>query len=146
MSPDLPLYGRITINAARTSLGRADVATMMIRAMEQVRKTRKTDEVMIQIEMSLVKLPDSTTFDRAALIENQLAAATIVDDNAESPFPGITVGRVAECMASPEYEAFAAICEPANRIGLTQDDLDRIAAPYIEKYFDCSHHFPKWID
>ena len=145
MNPDTPLFGRITIGSNRTSLGRSAISTLMIRAMEQIRKARHRDDLVIQIEISPARLPDSTTFDRQALLELQVAEQTVVDPSSESPFPGITVGEVADAMSSPEYEAYAEICDPVKRQGLGQATLEKIQADYVSKFPMCAMHFPRWI-
>lgn len=145
MSPDTPLFGRLTLGSNRINLGRGGMSVLLIRASEQVQKHRIGDDTVIQIEMCRNKLMDSTTFDRAAVVEQQLAGNIITDHNEESPFPGITIGRVADVMMTPEYVAYEAICEPEKRMGLSQPDIDRITQEYHAIAKDCFPHFPKWI-
>lgn len=146
MSPDTPMFGRITIGANRTSLGRAGTTTLLIRVAEQLRKVRPSDDTVVQIELSRNLLPDSTTFDKLSRAEAQFAERVIADPTTASPFPGITVGRVAEVMATPEYEAFEAICEPEKRMSMTLEEIREITAAYSEVAFDCITHFPKWVE
>lgn len=146
MSPDSPLFGRITIGSARKSLGHAALSLLMIRAAEEIRRAKHRDDLLITLEFSPSKLPDSTVFDRASVIEQQVASHCITDLSAESPFPGITVGRVAAVMMTPEYAAYEALCEPDRRQGLTTPEIERIMADYFAVAPDCYQHFPKWID
>lgn len=146
MSPETPLFGRLTLGSNRISLGRAGFATLFLRATGELHKHRVGDDVVIQIEMSRNKLPDSTTFDKASIIEHSIAAQILTDQNAESPFPGITVGRVTEAMSSESYMAYAAICDPLMRIGMTSEHMQRIAFAYQSEFGDCAPYFPKWID
>lgn len=147
MSPDTPLFGRITLGTNRVSLGRGGTTLLFVRALEQIRKLRVGDEAVIQIELSRAPLPDASTFDRAARMEQMLAERLINDPDAPSPWPGITVGTVTLAMSSPEYEAYNAIAsDPAKRIGLSQDEIQTIIDRYAAVFPDCISHFPKWID
>lgn len=145
MSPDSKLYGRLTVGANRSSLGHAPLNVLLVRASQEIQKAKHREEMIITLEMSPSRLPDSTVFDKAAVIEQQLSSSIITDADAESPFPGITVGRVAEVMMSPEYVAYESICEPEKRMGLSQPDIDRITQEYHNLARDCFQHFPKWI-
>lgn len=144
MSPDTPLFGRITIGSSRISLGRAGTTTLFVRALEQIRKLRVSEEHVIQIELSRAPIPDSTTFDKLARQEQQFAERLVTDPNAMSPFPGLTVGQVAEAMASPEYEAFNEICNPEKRIGLTPEQINEIQWTYQRAFPECAKYFPKF--
>lgn len=146
MSPDSKFYGRLSIGANRSSLGHAPMKVILIRASEQIQKAKHREDMIITLEMSPSRLPDSTVFDKAAVIEQQLSSSVITDPDVESPFPGITVGRVAEVMMTPEYVAYEAICSPDKRMGLSQPDIDRITQEYFRVCPDCFEHFPKWID
>ncbi|MGL5935893.1 MAG: hypothetical protein ACRCZI_09765 [Cetobacterium sp.] len=146
MAPDTLLFGRLTHNGKRINLGRAPITILLTRALEEMRKLRKSDEMVIQMEFGTSKLPDSTTFDKLTVIEQQLAQNIMTDPNEESPFPGITIGRVTEVMMSPQYIAYEAICEPTKRMGLPDFDITMIRDSYVTKFPDCSPHFPKWID
>ena len=145
MNSNTPLFGRISIGANRVSLGRGTLAAMLIRAAEQIKKARHKDDLLIRIELSPAKLPDSTTFDKSALLEQQLAEQTITDLSADSPFQGITIGRVTEAMLSPEYNAYAEICEPEKRIGLSDSQIRDIRQRWEAAYPDCASHFPVWL-
>lgn len=146
MSPTTPLFGRITFGNQRISLGRESTSELLMRAAEQIRKNRIGDDTVIQIEICRNRLPDATSFNRISLLEQELAAKIITDAKAESPFPGISVGRVIEVMGTPEYEAYFQTCQPDQRIGLSQTELDRIRQEYQLIAPDCYSHFPKWID
>lgn len=146
MSPETPLFGRLTLGSNRVSLGRAGFATLFLRAANELKKQRVGDDTVIQLELSRNRLPDSTTFDKAAIIEHSIAARTLSNDDDESPFPGITVGRVAEVMMSQEYQAYEAICEPTKRMGISNPEIHEIASAYKEFAPDCFDHFPKWVD
>lgn len=146
MSPDTPMFGRITIGANRISLGRGGSTALLVRVAEQLRKIRPSDDTVIQIELSRNHLPDATTFDRLARTEQQFAERVITDPTQESPFKGITVGRVAEVMMTPQYEAYEAICEPEKRMTMTRDEILEVVRAYSEIAFDCITHFPKWVE
>lgn len=145
MSPETPMFARLTHGAKRINLGRAPINVLMIRAMEEMKKIRKQDEMVLQIEFGTSRLMDSTTFDRVAIQEHQFNENIITDSNAESPFPGITIGRVAEVMMTPEYAAYEAICDPLKRQGLSQIDIQEITIAYHTIARDCFPYFPKWI-
>ena len=145
MSPESKLFGRVSIGANRSSLGHAPLNILLVRASQEIQKAKHREDMIITLEMSPSKLPDSTVFDKATVIEQQLATAIVTDPNEESPFPGITVGRVAEVMMTPEYVAYEEICEPDKRMGLLPSEIDRITQEYFAIARDCFDHFPKWI-
>lgn len=146
MSPDTPLFGRLTVGGNRVSLGRAGTTVLLIRVAQQLRKIRPADDTIIQIELSRNNLPDSSTFNRQAREEQLFAERVIVNPDEMSPFPGITIGRVAEVIASPEYEAFNEICDPEKRMTLSPAEIEQIRNDYLAIARECFQHFPKWID
>lgn len=147
MSPDTPMFGRMTIGTNRVSLGRAGSTTLLVRVSEQLRKLRPNDSTVIQIEFSRSPLPDSSTFDKLAREEQQFAERIQTNPDAPSPWPGITVGTVAQAMASPEYEMYNEIAsDPTKRIGMTQEEIDRIINAYGTMFPDCISHFPRWVE
>lgn len=145
MSPDTLMFARLTHGAKRINLGRAPINVLMIRAMEEIKKIRKQDEMILQIEFGTSRLMDSTTFDRAAIQEQEFTSHLKHDPNEPSPFEGITMGRVAEVMMLPEYVAYEAICDPMKRQGMSQQDIDSITIQYRNAARDCFDYFPKWI-
>jgi hypothetical protein len=145
MSPDTPLFGRVTINGNRVSLGRAGTTTLLIRLAQQLRKIRPTDDTVIQVELSRNNLPDSTTFDKLAREEQQFAERVITDKDAPSPWPGVSVGTVALAMESLEYIAYNEICDPEKRMGMSDSEIQRITDAYATLFPDCISHFPKWV-
>ena len=145
MSPETLMFGRLTHGSKRINLGRGPIHIVLTRAVEQMKQLRKQDEMVIQIELGTSKLMDSTTFDRAAIQEQEFAQNIETDPDTDSPFPGITIGRVTEVMMTPEYNAYEAICDPLKRQGLSQPDIDRITQEYHSVARDCFDHFPKWI-
>ncbi len=147
MNPQRNLFGRITINGKRTDLGHTTLSTMFIRAAQVYNSTQsRSPDINIILELSGAKLPDSSIMNREAIIEQSVAAHIVTDPNEESPFEGITMGRVQEAMASPEYQTWAHYCLPDNRLGVTSGDIVSAEAAYIERFPDCSPHFPKWVD
>lgn len=146
MSPEMPLFGRITVGANRTSLGRGGFTTLFIRAAQQLRKLRPSDDAVIQIELSRNHLPDSTTFDKLARAEQQFAERVTTANDSPSPWPGITTGRVAQIIATPEYEAYAAICEPDKRIGIPSLEIARISGEFFGLAPEAFGLFPRWVD
>lgn len=145
MSPETTMFARLTHGAKRISLGRAPINVLMIRAMEEMKKIRKQDVMVLQIEFSTSRLMDSTTFDRAVIQEQEFTSHMKHDPDELSPFPSITIGRVAEVMMLPEYVAYEAICDPLKRQGMSQQDIDSITSQYRNAARDCFDHFPKWI-
>lgn len=147
MNPQRSLFGRVTINGKRTDLGFATLNAMFIRAAQVYAATQsRGSEINIVIELSAAKLPDTSILNREAMVEQSLAAQIVVDPSEESPFEGITMGRVQEAMASPEYQQWAAYCDPANRIGIDQDQVTKVADAYRSRFPDCAPHFPRWIE
>lgn len=147
MNPQRALFGRVTINGKRTDLGRAILSAMFIRAAQVFTSTpSKTPDINIIIELSTSKLPDSSILNKEAIIEQSLVAQIVTDPTQESPFEGITIGRVQEAMASPEYEAWAHYCLPDNRVGVDPLVISVARGQYDIRFPDCASHFPKWIE
>lgn len=140
------MFGRLTVGANRVSLGRGGTTVLLIRIAEQLRKLRPSEDTVIQIELSRNNLPDSSTFDKLARAEQQFVERIETDPNAPSPWPGITVGTVAQAMESPEYIAYAEICDPEKRMGLNLFEIKEIFDAYFQAFPECAVHFPKWID
>jgi hypothetical protein len=141
------MFGRINIGSKRHSLGQANLATLLIR-MRSILDSARVDskEVLITVEMSTSALPESSTFSRESQIEQSLASLMITDADEESPFPGITIGRVAEVMSSPEYQGYALVCEPDKRIGVPDSHIELLRTQYQLFAPDCFEHFPRWVD
>lgn len=147
MNPQRSLFGRVTINGKRTDLGFATLNTMFIRAAQVYASTQsRASEINIVIELSAAKLPDSSILNREAIIEQSVAAQIVTDPNEESPFEGITIGRVQEAMASPEYALWYQYCQPDNRIGVDDDSIHSAQHSYEARFPDCAPHFPRWIE
>lgn len=147
MNPTRPLYGRITVNGKRTDLGFAPINIMFVRAAQVYQSTpAKGSEISLTVELSAVRLPDSSILNREAVVEQSLAAQIVTDPNEESPFDGISMGRVQEAMASPEYALWYQYCQPDNRIGVDPNDIQNALDAYNVRFPDCVVHFPKWID
>lgn len=147
MNPQRTLFGRISINGKRTDLGHATLSTLFIRAAQVYNSTQsRSPEINLTIEVSHAKLPESSIMNREAMLEQSVAAQIITNPNDESPFEGITIGRVQQAMASPEYATWYQYCQPDNRIGIPDADIINAEARYIEAFPDCAPHFPKWIE
>lgn len=146
MSPETILFARLTYNDKRVNLGRATIDGLLQRAREEMRKIRKSDEMIIQIEMATSKLPDSTTFNKSAMLEQEFQSLIKTDLDEDSPFPGIKLARVVEVMGTEEYERYQFICQPDNRMGLDSQTIEEIKSNYFGKFPDCAPHFPGWVD
>ena len=147
MNPQRSLFGRVTINGKRTDLGFATLNIMFIRAAQVYASTQsRASEINIIIELSAAKLPDSSILNREAIVEQSLVAQIITDPNEESPFEGITMGRVQEAMASPEYARWYQYCQPDNRIGVDNTAIAEASHAYKTRFPDCAPHFPRWIE
>lgn len=146
MNLDRPLFGRVTINAKKIDLGRANLTTLFLRASESIRMTRNATEINLVLEMSHAKLPDSTLLTKEVIVEQAFAAHIQTDLTADSPFEGLTIGRVTEAMESTAYTQYAHLCNPDNRVGVSQETINRVIGSYMKHFADCALHFPKWID
>lgn len=147
MNPQRTLFGRISINGKRTDLGHATLSTLFIRAAQVYNSTQsRNPEINLTIEVSHAKLPESSILNREAMLEQSVAAQIITNPDDESPFEGITIGRVQEAMTSPEYAAWYQYCQPDNRIGVGPAEIHNSRIRYRLKFPDCAPHFPKWID
>jgi hypothetical protein len=141
------LFGRLTINGKRYDLGYTTMSQLLLRLAQVYSAHRSSSqELIVTFEASGTKLPDSSVLNREQMLEQSLAASIVNDPNEESPFEGISMGRVQEVMLSPEYEAWAYYCLPANREGITHDLIEFAQIAYRDKFPDCAPHFPKYIE
>lgn len=142
MNPERIVYGRLTINDDRIDLGRASVRVMMQRFIEQYAKKRYDGEKLrLTIELADDKLT-TTILSREAQLEQEAQQLYVSPD--EEVFPGVTAARAMEVMDTPEYIAYAHICEPANRIGVPDDTIEQVREAYKSRFSDCFDHFPLW--
>ncbi len=146
MSPDSKVYGRVTIGGNRVSIGHASVSVMLIRAGQEIQKAKHRAEMVIQIELSPTRLLDATTFDKAAKIEHELSTHFITNPDEDSGFPGVTIRRLTEAMDSPEYKAYAEICDPEKRMSLNEEFIQDTIQAFEVRFPDCFQYFPKWVD
>jgi hypothetical protein len=147
MNPARSLYARMTLNGKRTDLGFAAINIIFVRAAQVYQSTpSKGSEITMTLELSASKLPDTSILNREAMVEQSLAAQIVTDPSEESPFEGITMGRVQEAMASPEYATWYQYCQPDNRLGVDVQSIQDARQSYLERFPDCFPHFPKWID
>jgi len=145
MNPSRQLYGRITLNGDVKSLGFATFQDLVLRAAHAYSQHKSRAEINIVIEVSEKQLSTSILSAEARLEQefNQIFALPNSDE--ESQWPGITIGRVAACVSSATYRAYADLAtEPDNRIGVSQFEIDQICAAYAEEFPDCAPHFPVW--
>lgn len=146
MNPTRSLFGRLTLNGKRTDLGFAPLNTLFIRAAQTYASTRSNGDVNLVLEVSGAKLPDSSILSREQIVEQELVRHIETNPDEESPFEGITMGRVAEAMSSPQYAAWAELCLPDKRMGVADDLIDACRDAYREAFPDCFPHFPKWVE
>ena len=147
MNPTRKMFGRITINGKRESLGASPYPILIQRAIQLMDRSRVDGkEIFVTFEISSIPLPEASIFSRESQIEQSLASLMITDADEESPFPGITIGRVAEVMSSPEYQGYALVCEPDKRIGVPDSHIELLRTQYQLFAPDCFEHFPKWVD
>lgn len=147
MNPNRGLFARITINGKRTDLGHATIHQLFLRAAQVYAGARVSgSELLIVLEASGAKLPDSSILNKEAIVEQQLLGHTVTDPEEESPFPGITIGRVQEVMASPEYIAWSYFCDPANREGVDHGLMVQVRHAYEHTFPDCVGHFPLYVE
>lgn len=147
MNPSRSLYARITINGNRTDLGFTTFSTILLRAAEVFRTTQsRAADITITMEVSAAKLPDSSILNKEQIIEQAMAAQIITDENEESPFEGVSIGRVREAMASLSYSLWAEMCDPEKRIGFDFEYIEQARLNYERDFPDCAPHFPKYIE
>lgn len=148
MNPERKVFGRMTVGKERITLGRAAFSDMLLRVSREYLKSQYRGEAPIVIELSQNELPEAFSIDKPPSVEEELFGRMVDQSEIqdEEAFPGVSVGRVIEVHESKEYERYALICDPAKRVGMDSQEVERIIQEYTDKFPDCVAHFPKWLD
>ena len=150
MNLDRKLFGRVTIDSKPISLGHATIVDLAKRLIEQYRLARASPngKVSILVEISHDRIPELGLLDEEQQLLRQFNSM-LNESSLDEPtdWPGITMSRVVEVSAMPEFEAYKLLAtNPNKRLGLTQLQIERIREAYRRAAPDCFEHFPKWID
>ena len=148
MNPNRAIYGRLTINDEKKSLGRAPGINEMLQRIQQqyLKSEYRGENLRLIVELSFEEIPQfESIMSRQQQLEAE-AQSMMITDQSEEVFPGITLARVNEVYFSPEYKAYEHVCAPENRIGLDESEIARIRQSYAERFPDCIDKFPLWRD
>lgn len=146
MNMDRPYFGRVTVNDSKIKLGKTELIEVLKRLVVQLseHKSPSTSRIQIIVELSTDPLPESSIMSREQTLA--LEMQSLIVDDSEEVFPGVTAARVAEVMVTPEYEAYRLICEPDKRIGVPDHDIALIRSTYFSMFPDCIMYFPLWVE
>lgn len=146
MNLERDVYGRLTINGERQTLGRASVKLITQRFMEQYKlATYRGEKLQLIIEISDDPFTSASLMSREQQLEAEMQSLINTNQDDEA-FPGVTLARVSEVMATREYSDYEHICEPSNRIGVEPSQITSIRQAYTDLFPDCVQHFPLWRD
>lgn len=88
--------------------------------------------------------PDSPLY---GLDKDVIDSIVQIDDETPSPFEGITMNRLMEAQASPEYKAYLIFAlHPDKRVGVSGDDIKDCRIEWEQAYPDVALHCPKWVE
>lgn len=88
--------------------------------------------------------PDSPLYGMPA---EMIARIQQIDDDAPSPFEGITMSRLMEAQASDEYKAWVHMAiNPENRVGISDGVIDSLRQQWQNAFPDVAAHTPIWKD
>lgn len=88
--------------------------------------------------------PDSPLYGMPA---EMIARIQQIDDDAPSPFQGITMSRLMEAQASDEYKAWVHMAiNPENRVGISDGVIDSLRQQWQDAFPDVAAHTPIWKD
>lgn len=88
--------------------------------------------------------PDSPLYGMPA---EMIARIQQIDDDAPSPFEGITMSRLMEAQASDEYKAWVHMAiNPENRVGISDGVIDNLRQQWQDAFPDVAAHTPIWKD
>lgn len=143
MNPNRIVHARLSLANDKIDLGRASFQEIIKRLIDQYANRRyQGDKLRLVLEISDDPLSLEPLLSREAQLEAEMLSLAVPDS--EEAFPGVTFARVHEVMASPIYEQYNHLCEPANRIGVPDSMIQSIKDQYSANFPDCIEHFPLW--
>lgn len=146
MNPERIVFGRVTINGDKTSLGRAKFVTLLQRLAQTFHsKEYRGGKLQLIVEISDDPLPVATIMSREDQLTHELQTHMVTDPDEEA-FPGVTISRMLQVIETTTYEQYNHICEPSHRVGLDRQTIQSIRDKYAEEFPDCVAHFPLWRD
>lgn len=145
MDPQRILYGRVTHGDSQVDLGRATFETMLKRLAITSRSIPGQAKRII-VELSADPITDLSHASRSVQIEAELESSILRTSEVHEEWrPGISFERMGEAIDSESYKAYARICEPNKRLGLTELRIEQIRLAYEHEWPDVSQHIPVWI-
>lgn len=151
MNPNRELYGRITLNGEKKSLGRAPSLNELLRrvAVEYTNHKYQGEKLVGIIELSYEKLPaEATIMSREDQLAHELMTHTKSYEEAKNDVMenGLTWARMCEIMEHPEWDYYVRLCQPANRIGIADSEIERIRGVMQAAFDDDYKLVRNWID
>lgn len=157
-------YAKAILNGVEFDLGRTNAVDMQPRLMSKIKGNiheelaslifvmSPTKEGLNQAIKSTAKKeyeheglnPDSPLY---GLDKDVIDSIVQIDDETPSPFAGVTMNRLMEAQASPEYKAYLIFAlHPDKRVGVSGDDIKDCRIEWEQAYPDVATHCPKWVD
>lgn len=147
MNRDRKLNGQIIIAGEAKSLGNADIFILAQRMIEQILKPRPGSNGVIDVQVRFSSKEITAQKSGLAVLESEFT--TLLNNNInndEEIAPGLTSGQLADIFLTPEYQAWSLLASnPEKRIGVSQEDIDRIRHEYATKYpIAYENDFPRY--
>lgn len=147
MNLNRKLYAQITVGNTTSTLGAADLDTITLRFRNHLASARLTDTTLVTFRVSHSPIEDSLSNNPASKLAMEFESLLENDPEADSPYEGISMGRVHEAMESIEFAEYQRIAsKPDNRIGFSLEVINLITNNYRNRFPDCFAHFPLWVD
>lgn len=138
------MYGKVTHGTDTKSLGRATISALLLRFASEVKHVHAGTKKLV-LELSVDELTDSSIQSRAVMIEAELESAIVPASKINEDWkPGISYERMGDALTSESYQAYARMCEPANRVGVDEQVITDLRTRYEAEWSDVSQYLPVW--
>ena len=146
MNPNREIYGRMTINGERKSLGAApNFMELTRRLATQYNKWPSNGKCTGILEFSYEPLPEETIVDKETQLAHEMQALMVTDPN-EMLDIGITAGRLDEITDDADFHLYSRMCVAANRVGVPDSEISRIRQACADKFGEDHTKIRFWQD
>lgn len=148
MNPNRAIYGRLTINGEKKSLGKAPGINEILQRIQQqfIKHEYRGNDLKLLVELSFDELPKfESLMTREQQLEAEFAQMSQVDPDAIFlEETGLTHKQLSIICADPLFIQYQEICDPAKRMGLDESFIARIRDEANAKFEPHLHHLAKW--